>query len=416
MDTCSTACRRPHARLSGACDAASETVEQPGIWPSCCARKLARAAAARAMRRPRSRARHRDRRLAEELRRKIGGVWSATSDSAIDQMERELRQVRDAAERLRLVPAGSAVHLARARRARRCAGARKAGRCSKATGGDVRLDADVLGSLQSALIQIVRNAVAHGIETEDERAAPASRPRAASRFTSARRGRGDRVRCRDDGRGIDLDAVRAVAVQRGLAIAAAERLERRGAGRALLLRGGISTSATVTEVSGRGIGLDVVREAVERLGGEVDVRSRARRGHDVRAGASRVSSRRWRRCRGSRARLSGRDPARAACAARCGLPRRDHRATLHPAASIALSKGSAIPFVPLAAALDAGRWSARSRLDGDRSSAAPSGIAAIGVDRLLGTRRDRGAPAARPPRAQAPSSPARRSTPRAIRN
>lgn len=83
--------------------------------------------------------------------------------------------------------------------------------------------------------------------------------------------------CRDDGRDVDLEAVRlAVQRKRGLSKQAdamgSEDLLR------LLLAGGISTSGTVTEVSGRGIGLDVVREAVERLGGEVAVRTETGKG------------------------------------------------------------------------------------------------------------------------------------------
>ena len=132
-------------------------------------------------------------------------------------------------------------------------------------------------SIQGALIQIIRNAVAHGIEA-GERAAGG---RQAGR--RARRGRRLAARpkiafeCRDDGRGIDLDAVRRVAVAARPARPGGERLDRRRLV-GVLLRGGISTSATVTDVSGRGVGLDVVREAVERLGGEVACRIEPGRG------------------------------------------------------------------------------------------------------------------------------------------
>ena len=89
---------------------------------------------------------------------------SATSASTIDQMDRELRQLREAAERLRLVPAGS-LFIALERTARDTARALGKHVAFEGKGGDIRLDAHVLETVQGALIQIVRNAVAHGIET-----------------------------------------------------------------------------------------------------------------------------------------------------------------------------------------------------------------------------------------------------------
>jgi two-component system chemotaxis sensor kinase CheA len=84
----------------------------------------------------------------------------------------------------------------------------------------------------------------------------------------------------DDGRGVDLEAVRRAAQRQGHAASGIQRLGSEELLR-LLLKGGISTSGAVTEVSGRGVGLDVVREAVDRLGGEVEVRSEPGRGTQV---------------------------------------------------------------------------------------------------------------------------------------
>jgi two-component system chemotaxis sensor kinase CheA len=78
--------------------------------------------------------------------------------------------------------------------------------------------------------------------------------------------------CRDDGRGVDLDAIRRVAHARNLFDPGAPDPEDQAL-LSLLLKGGISTSGSVTDVSGRGVGLDVVRESVERLGGEVSLRT-----------------------------------------------------------------------------------------------------------------------------------------------
>jgi two-component system chemotaxis sensor kinase CheA len=110
----------------------------------------------------------------------------------------------------------------------------------------------------------VRNAVAHGIEPAAERRAAGKPAEGRVEVKVARRGRRVRLTCRDDGRGIDVDAVRRAARRRGrdgdAAAGEAEIID-------LLLHGGLTTSAAVTEVSGRGVGLDVVREAAERLGG-----------------------------------------------------------------------------------------------------------------------------------------------------
>jgi two-component system chemotaxis sensor kinase CheA len=203
---------------------------------------------------------------AQELRRCFGGLERGLG-SAIDQMDRELRQLRAAAEQLRLVSAGT-LFTALERTARDAAQALGKQVVFEGKGGGIRLDAYVLATIQGALVQIIRNAVAHGIEPEDERLA-AGKP-AAGRLSVdvARRGRRIVFECRDDGRGVDLDAVRGAAARRGLIGAEAERSGAEDLVR-LLLRGGITTSEAVTDVSGRGIGLDIVREAVEKLGGEV---------------------------------------------------------------------------------------------------------------------------------------------------
>src|SRR6185295_10053573 len=81
--------------------------------------------------------------------------------------------------------------------------------------------------------------------------------------------------CRDDGRGIDLEAVRRVAQRRGLSDV--HSLDAQALLR-VLLQGGLTTSGAVTEMSGRGIGLDILRATATRLGGEVTVETKAGRG------------------------------------------------------------------------------------------------------------------------------------------
>ncbi len=196
--------------------------------------------------------RRRASRQGEALQRSLGG--------SIDQVERELLQVRDTADKLRLLP--TSVLFGSLERAVRDA-AQSLGRAVelRTSAGESRLDAHVLSKLGEALLHLVRNAVAHGIEPAAERAA-AGKPSVGSIELAVER-RAQRLvfLCRDDGRGIDLEAVRAAAVRRGLVPAASARALGLEDAVQLLLHGGVSTTATADATSGRGVGLDIVREA-----------------------------------------------------------------------------------------------------------------------------------------------------------
>ncbi len=208
--------------------------------------------------------------VAEELGTIFGGFERGLA-TALDRMDRELKQVRDAAEQLRLVPAAvlfTPLELA-VRDSAQALGKRVV---FEARGGEMRLDAHVLGAVQGALQQMVRNAVAHGIEPESERRISGKPGPGRVTLEVERRGRRIIFRCSDDGLGVDLEAVRRAVQRKGMlsleiSTLGAEALLR------LLLQGGISTSGAVSEVAGRGIGLDLVRVAVEQLGGEVGVRT-----------------------------------------------------------------------------------------------------------------------------------------------
>jgi two-component system chemotaxis sensor kinase CheA len=213
--------------------------------------------------------------LAEELRGMLAS-FERTLSRGVAQVDRELVDLRQIGERLRLLPAGSM--LDRVERAVRDA-ALQLGRDVRfeGRGRDVRLDADVLRVVQSALVQAARNAVAHGVEPEHDRRAADKPPHGTVTVEIERRGSRVVFRCRDDGRGIDVEAVRTAAAARGIAVPAAVALDAAALGR-LLLTAGISTSTAVTTVAGRGIGLDVIREAASRLRGEIRLHTQAGRG------------------------------------------------------------------------------------------------------------------------------------------
>jgi two-component system chemotaxis sensor kinase CheA len=205
--------------------------------------------------------------IADELRGSLERIRRDVT-TGFEHVSSELRQVRDAGNRLRLLPASSV--FPSLERATRDAGHSLGKKIAfHASGGDLRLDTHVLAAIRDALIHVVRNAVAHGIESETERAA-AGKP-AIGRVALSVERRGHRIAfiCRDDGRGIDVDAVRRAASARGLATTGLPD----DAVFRLLLQGGLTTASQLTEVSGRGVGLDVVRETAARLKGEVSVQS-----------------------------------------------------------------------------------------------------------------------------------------------
>ena len=141
------------------------------------------------------------------------------------------------------------------------------------SGGDTEVDRSVLERIKDPLTHLLRNAVDHGIEASELRA-EARKPEGTISLSAEHRGDMLVIELADDGAGIDLDALRAGAVEKGLlpSAAAAELSDREAI--ALIFRSGFSTSPLITDLSGRGVGLDVVREAVELLHGSVEVESR----------------------------------------------------------------------------------------------------------------------------------------------
>ncbi len=204
--------------------------------------------------------------LAQALQVGVGAAERNLADG-VERMDRELRQARDAAERLRLVPVASCFN-ALERTVRDAAHSLGRQVEFEAVGGEVRIDGAVLDSVQSALVQLVRNAVAHGIEPAQARQELGKPSVGRVTVQVMRRGYRAWFRCSDDGRGVDLAAVRAAMLKAGATVAAMQGLDAAQL-LALLFKGGITTVSAVTELAGRGVGLDVVREAVQRLNGDV---------------------------------------------------------------------------------------------------------------------------------------------------
>ena len=141
-------------------------------------------------------------------------------------------------------------------------------------GGETEVDRAVLEQMRGPLTHLIRNALDHGLESPDVRER-AGKPRQGNISVAAsQRGGTLVVELRDDGAGVDPAAVKAAAVARGaISKAEAAAMSPRDA-IALIFQPGLSTSRDITDLSGRGVGLDVVRESVERLQGTVEVDSR----------------------------------------------------------------------------------------------------------------------------------------------
>jgi two-component system, chemotaxis family, sensor kinase CheA len=299
---------------------------------------------------------------------------------AVDHAEREVHEMRDAVERLRLVPA-STLFVWLERTARDVAQSLGRETSFEASGGEVRLDAQVLAALQGALVQLVRNAVAHGIEAVAERTS-AGKP-AAGRVSIAVARRGNRVTfvCRDDGRGVDLEAVRRVAERRGVLPAGGPQLDA-AALLKVLLKGGLTTSGAVTQLSGRGIGLDVVRETAAQLGGDVTVQTEAGKGTvfelSVPLSLSSLDA--------LVVEVDGISAAIPLHAVRRTVRLASGDVSRTAEGETVVNEGQVIPFVYLARALR--RQSAPAWNDTARSAVVVQGataLAAVGVDRLRGT-------------------------------
>ncbi len=145
-------------------------------------------------------------------------------------------------------------------------------------GEELELDRSILDRLADPLLHLIRNAVAHGIESPAARERN-GKPETGSIRVEARRDRDAiEISVADDGAGIDVAAVRSRAVAAGLLSAdLAEDLPPPEVAR-LVFQPGLSTAATVSQLAGRGVGLDAVRASVEAMGGEVDLVSEAGRG------------------------------------------------------------------------------------------------------------------------------------------
>ncbi|MBU0495750.1 MAG: chemotaxis protein CheA [Chloroflexi bacterium] len=140
-------------------------------------------------------------------------------------------------------------------------------------GAEIELDRGILQELGDPLLHLLRNAIDHGLESPDQRQTAGKAPAGQIQLTAARQQDQIVITVQDDGQGMDPDHLRQIAIERGL-ITPGQAVELSDAeALRLICRPGFSTATQVTNVSGRGVGMDVVRRQVEALRGQLAIQS-----------------------------------------------------------------------------------------------------------------------------------------------
>ena len=193
----------------------------------------------------------------------------------VHQQQRLMRELQHLTSQTRMAPVETIVPRLH-RNVRQTAAATNKQAQLVIVGQDILVDSDVLNQLLDPLLHILRNAVDHGLESPEEREY-AGKPRGGTiTLTVARRGQVVTVQVADDGRGLNLEQIRVKAIERGLLEPDAAPSDAEIA--RLTLLPGFSTRDAVTEISGRGVGLDVVATRLRSLSGSIDIRSELGRG------------------------------------------------------------------------------------------------------------------------------------------
>ena len=193
-------------------------------------------------------------------------------DSDIDEFTKLAHHLQDEITAARMVPIGN-LYTRLSRTVRDAANATGKPIELSLEGSNTELDNNIIQHVSDPLIHLVRNAVAHGVEEPQTRQRAGKSEKGHISVRAYHRGNHIFIEVEDDGRGIDYDGVRQRVVEIGAMspVAAAELSEREL--REFLFRPGFTTASSMSELAGRGVGLDVVRANVHALNGEIEVRS-----------------------------------------------------------------------------------------------------------------------------------------------
>ena len=209
----------------------------------------------------------------------FGGHVTEASDPVLlgiaESIERLTNELRDNAMSLRMVPARPTFSRLR-RLVRDLASQLGKDVRFETSGEETELDKTVIERLGDPLMHLIRNSMDHGLEAPEVREA-AGKPRTGTiHLSAAHEGASVAVTVEDDGSGLDLEAIKSTAIARGIIDADTEMSEEDTM--QLIFAPGFSTARSVTDVSGRGVGMDVVRKTLEQLGGTLETSSEPGRG------------------------------------------------------------------------------------------------------------------------------------------
>jgi two-component system chemotaxis sensor kinase CheA len=205
----------------------------------------------------------------------LGPDRAGALEEAVAQMDRHARELQERVMAVRMLPIRT-VFSRFPRLVRDLANAEGKRVVLDASGEDTELDKGVIEQITDPLTHLLRNAIDHGIETPDARRLAGKPEVSRLRLRAYQEGGNIHLEVADDGRGLDRDSIARKAVAVGLLTGDTHPTDDEIF--ALIFRPGFSTAETVSHVSGRGVGLDVVRRNVEALGGSITVHTEAGRG------------------------------------------------------------------------------------------------------------------------------------------
>jgi two-component system chemotaxis sensor kinase CheA len=206
------------------------------------------------------------------------GRHDAELESIAEEVERLTGELRDNALNIRMLPIGST--FSKFKRLVRDLSNELGKEIEMTTeGAETELDKTVIEKLNDPLVHLIRNSIDHGIESPEAREA-AGKPRQGTvRLAATHSGDSVLITITDDGAGLDKEVIRAKAIEKGLLSASAELSEKEIF--AQIFAPGFSTAQTVTSVSGRGVGMDVVKRAMDALRGSIEISSRRGEGTTI---------------------------------------------------------------------------------------------------------------------------------------
>jgi len=195
-----------------------------------------------------------------------------------EEVERLISELRDTTLNMRMLPIGST--FSKFKRLVRDLSAELGKEIDlETTGAETELDKTVIEKLNDPLVHLIRNSIDHGVEMPEVRKAAGKSAKGIVHLAAEHSGDSVLVTIRDDGAGLDKERIRAKAIERGLITASTELTDKETYN--LIFAPGFSTAQKVTSVSGRGVGMDVVKKAIEALRGTIDIASEQGKGSTI---------------------------------------------------------------------------------------------------------------------------------------